>query len=80
MGHISKGENDTYLKWKRAHVKVKRGITRGENGALLALNKGHSPEMKIGTYDNGNFQKKNGTNQRWKGALITELKGAPLKF
>ena len=48
-GHTSKWKRTLIRKEKEhIHFKVKRGITRGENGAFLALKKGHSPEMKKG--------------------------------
>ena len=50
-----KGKGGTYPKvkghliWEKSTCQSKRGITRGENGALLAPKK-------------GNYQKANGTN------------------
>ena len=44
-GTYSKGKAHL-LEQKRAHVKSKGNIIRGENRALLAPDEGHTPEIK----------------------------------
>ena len=59
-GALIRRETNTCKKTKGARVKVKETIIRGENGALLASEKGHSPVMKKGhllDFNRGIWQK-----------------------